>query len=1559
MAANSGPLPPGLSLNASTGAITGTPTADPPYNNGSKTYNVAINATNAAAGTVTGSSVVNITIFNTGSVTREILTASGSNVSDIVLPAGTPAHDTIPTIDDGADYSNNTGERLRGYLVPPKTGNYYFWLAANNAAEFWLSTDAEQVNKVRRAVVTASSGDKTWNPPATGQQSQWLSLVAGQKYYFEVLHNTGGDADDYVTVGWCQDDIGTTPSVSGSPNPLASTPVIPNGGGSLQGYPLSGTAPSYIFQPFDYPLAATAGGTLYATNLGPQGASTTKASGAANLRVDAAGNSAILHFTYGGLTSPRTANHLHTDAFDNHSQGEIVFDIDDIDAFHPELKTPDGGYIWNFTPTGSFTSVAQLRGAIEQGRIYLNIHSVMYPAGEIRGNLTLVDGSQTPPDASLYAEPAATDSNSNDAHAARFLNQATFGASPTDVTYVKNNGFLAWINDQLTQTPTHSSDEVVANLSYDINNPYPSANFTNAWWKYSITAPDQLRQRLAFALSEIMVVSYQSDVSGPLQRNGRALADFYDNLVDYCLPTSGLADSGNFRGILKAVTLTPAMGIYLDMRGNQKGDLALGRHPNENYAREIMQLFSVGLNRFWDDGKLALDSGGNLVPTYTQSPMLGMAALLTGWNYAQANQGNGRAPTGFGPAADYLNPMTLVPTRHDLDAKLLLDNVVTPAATGRTPRVSISGIGSGLVETTITTGTQHGLRAGDTVTIAGITGGTFGAPINATHLVTAIVSPTQFKVGVGCSSAPAAAGTVTGSTILSATTGTSGISAVTGSQSDSSGTASPHPYDQYGLTELNIAMDNIVNNSNVPVFICRQLIQRLVTSDPDPGYLYRVVQKFKNNGSGVRGDLAAVVRQILLDGAARSSTAAQANPAFGKQREPVMRITAPARAFPSTGYTGTYTQLTGADSYKLRVTTSGSNDFSAGFSISLDFHDQDGNPLTSDPYTNPTSTSYSVASTLGIASTYTEIARISVGASPITITTTQPHGLATGNTVTLSGVSGKFGSTINTTLTATVTGPNTFTVPVSCTRVMQIASVTPGNPCTVTTAQPHGMTTGDTVTINGVNGGTFSPSINNSGNNTHTVTVTGTNTFTVPVNCTVAPTSYTPWRHVSNPCRITTVEPHGLSTGSTITISGVSGGSFNPSISNATFAVTVVDSTSFTIPVNCTSPSTNNTGSIVGGNTLDVSATGMVRVIYNQAAGSNAMTVSTAGPATDVAVPGTAGTIKSRVYLKFLTQTAAGGAIIPADAVYDVQTNGSNLFTVTTADTPATARSGYVLIPKISTSYTPESSNTVVKYNTYVNHNLQIGDHIWVDVPVVNTPVTDAEYAVSVVTDEDHFKTSYLPPDLNGGTYPNPSGSNNGITIWPLVAPPLGRSGNVKISQSTFNLGGTDATLSQSPMNSPTVFNFFLPDYRYPGTLANSNVDSPEFQLTTDTNVVNLTNSVTNMIIGTGGSNGNLNGLSSFYNGNGSIVLDVGTYMTTGWTNEAGIPNLVDAMASLLVGGPLSSNTRTEIINFVNHKNGASFDYLPYTTPTNQQMRDRVRAVIHLILTSAEYATQK
>jgi hypothetical protein len=168
-------------------------------------------------------------------------------------------------------------------------------------------------------------------------------------------------------------------------------------------------------------------------------------------------------------------------------------------------------------------------------------------------------------------------------------------------------------------------------------------------------------------------------------------------------------------------------------------------------------------------------------------------------------------------------------------------------------------------------------------------------------------------------------------------------------------------------------------------------------------------------------------------------------------------------------------------------------------------------------------------------------------------------------------------------------------------------------------------------------------------------------------------------------------------------------------------------------------------------------------------------------------------------------------------------------------------------------------------------------------------------------------------------------------------------------------LGATDTggtfSLAQTPLNSPTVFNFFFPDYKFPGSLTTAGLTTPEFQLTSDTTSMFQMNFMEGGVFGS--SNNQTNGLSSFNNSGGAIVIDLGPYMTAAYTSNANIPLLVDTFSSLLCGGPLSNNSRTQIISYV-----ASTTNFPYT-PTPAQMRDRVRAVLHLILCSPDFVIQR
>jgi len=1148
-------LPPGLNFNPTNAMISGVPTL-------AGEYQIILMASNNVG---LGTSILDLQVLDTGTaVVREVWTGiPGNSVANI--PLNTPANSTniLGTLEGLTDFGDNYGERVRGYITAPVTGNYYFWIAGSDSAELWISNDSEPANKVRRAFVLPSPNPVP--PPANGtsvhqwnlqpsQRSAWLALVGGQRYYVEVLHKAGTGPGDNWSVGWSQDPYGT--------NTLPDALV-----------------PGFVLSRYFPPPGLDQPGILYTANLLPQSDVASMGVGSATLRVSADGTQAILNFKYSDLTSPVTGKHIHCDPYLN-LPSQILFDIDEA------TPQPDGSYIWTFAsaPPPPGLSVADILEIIKEGKAYINIHTVNDPNGEINGHFTMADGapSFSPPP----PPPAWTDDHTDSAAASRFLTQATFGPGSSDVASVQGLGYDGWINQQFNLPASHHLPLVLANVSADPTDPYPSSLTYNAWWQQSITAPDQLRQRVAFALSEIMVISQ----NGVLQDNARALSAYYDLLLDHAF--------GNFRDLLKAVTLSPAMGIYLDMRGNDRGNIVTGIHANENYAREVQQLFSIGLNRMWPDGTLVMDSQGNTVPSYNQGVIMGFASVFTGWNYYQPNQANGRLPTKFNPPSDYINPMVLVPMHHELGTKQLLDNVVLPQAWG--------------------------------------------------------------------------------------------------SQADSTSTN----FDNYCSADLEAALDSLFNHQNVGPFICRQLIQRLVTSAPSRDYLYRVVSVFNDNGTGVRGDLKAVVKAILLDYEARSSTFRFA-PTFGKQREPLLRVTAITRAFPGPAATGgTYSQN---------------------------------------------------------------------GREVISITTTNAHRLITGDIVWL-----------------------TFTD---------------------TSGQPAPYTQGYRITA-------------------------------------TSPTSFT------------VVSPG--------------------------FALGTYSETSST-----NNPNTNNIQ-------VNISNHGLI--------------------------PG------NPVYLTFTN----GGATSGLYTVYS--TNSSSSFNVTALDSQTVT--GGCIMPKLSASgYVQNGTNITVDFPG--PHFLNPGDGVY----VVFTSGTgsNGQYQVASVPDPTHFVfwvTNSMPQ------------TQNSMTVYPLVPPPAVRSGQVAVQTSTWHMSSTDANLTQSPLNSPTVFNFFLPDFRFPGALASAGLTTPEFQLTSDTTVAIQMNFMEGGLL----VNGNTNGISSFSGGNGAVSLDLSPWMTPAYTSNAGIPSLVDSLSTLLTGGPLYPGARDAIVGYVTSASPVNF---PYTTPTSTEMRNRVRAVVHLIVDSPDFIIQK
>jgi uncharacterized protein (DUF1800 family) len=337
------------------------------------------------------------------------------------------------------------------------------------------------------------------------------------------------------------------------------------------------------------------------------------------------------------------------------------------------------------------------------------------------------------------------------------------------ITQVQQTGFDGFLNEQFAKP----SSSHLAFLDASGVNPPTMKQEMEAWWTYAVSAPDQLRQRVAFALSELLVVSTNS---GGLNNHPDGMSTYVDVLLRDAF--------GNYRQLLEDITLNPAMGRYLDMLHNDKGNPTKGTHPNENYAREILQLFSIGLYRLNLDGSLTLDAQGFPLDTYNQDAVLGLAAAFTGWNYAQAG-----TPVWYGVPQNYRQPMAPVPSHHSTAAKQILDGVLIPA--GQTPQ-----------------------------------------------------------------------------------------------------------------QDLKIALDTIFNHPNVGPFVCRQLIQRLVTGNPSTGYLYRVSAVFNNNGHGVRGDLRAVVRAILMDYDARGN--GRTDQGTGHEKEPVLRLTNLLRAFNASSPSGKF-----------------------------------------------------------------------------------------------------------------------------------------------------------------------------------------------------------------------------------------------------------------------------------------------------------------------------------------------------------------------------------------------------------------------------------------------------------------------------------------------------------------------------------------------------------------------------------------------------------------------------------------------------------------------------
>ncbi len=363
----------------------------------------------------------------------------------------------------------------------------------------------------------------------------------------------------------------------------------------------------------------------------------------------------------------------------------------------------------------------------------------------------------------------------SDDEATRFLIQAGFGADPGELSDVKALGFSAWIDQQIARPKGYLQPVIQARQDANLQTYHPATKI--ALWTQAMrrryppdggtVATDVLRQRVAYSLLQIFVVSQNVDA---LSLNSKGVTNYYDRLLDGAF--------GNFRQLLYDVTMHPCMGVYLSHVGNRKPDNIENRFPDENYAREVMQLFSIGLWELNPDGTRKLVNG-QPVPTYTNSDITQFARVFTGIQFGGPN--NTQFDWSY---PDYLYPMKIWDSEHDMNAKTLLRGTTLPARTYNP-----------------------------------------ATPLSTTA----------------------------------------------------------------AMADLNAAIDNLFNHPNVGPFIGRLLIQRLVTSNPSPEYIGRVSAVFANNGLGVRGDMGAVIKAILLDTEARSFEKTQ-EPTFGKMREPYMTL---------------------------------------------------------------------------------------------------------------------------------------------------------------------------------------------------------------------------------------------------------------------------------------------------------------------------------------------------------------------------------------------------------------------------------------------------------------------------------------------------------------------------------------------------------------------------------------------------------------------------------------------------------------------------------------------
>jgi uncharacterized protein (DUF1800 family) len=349
---------------------------------------------------------------------------------------------------------------------------------------------------------------------------------------------------------------------------------------------------------------------------------------------------------------------------------------------YPPGQVPE--FTWDFAPSGGLDR-EQILAALASGELWVRVNTSAAGGAEIIGQLLATPGWQTMPP--VEPVPPSPTHATTVGEAARFLTQATFGPTEAELANLTGNAYATWIDAQLATPPSYHRAAVNARAAEWIARGNEGGGSQGprheTWWQRALTAPDQLRQRMAFALSQIFVISQ----FGALDIHHEGVTIYYDMLLEHSF--------GNYRDLLEDVTLSPMMGTYLSMMRNRKPDPVTGHEPDENYAREVMQLFSVGLSETHPDGTLKLDGEGMPVPTYTQEETVGLAHIFTGWgpHYDDAdpprwsNNNIASRNDWFRYGYDALRPMSYYPDFHDTQERVILGGHVIPAGTDGVDRL--------------------------------------------------------------------------------------------------------------------------------------------------------------------------------------------------------------------------------------------------------------------------------------------------------------------------------------------------------------------------------------------------------------------------------------------------------------------------------------------------------------------------------------------------------------------------------------------------------------------------------------------------------------------------------------------------------------------------------------------------------------------------------------------------------------------------------------------------------------------------------------------------------